>query len=291
MPALRIVLLTLLGALVVGMAWLWTDRGRSSSSAGLTVHAPNDLQQQLLRENVGRAGDPVLSAMFVDIARRHFMNQLAPVPVRWEPGLARASQLDGGAYTLQGMFGALGGRSVILLNPEIRDDHPTVVRALCHEMVHAYLHATGDEATRHGPAFQSVLRRLSEEGAFEGVVADPDERARVRAWLDAESARLDTERAALDELGAELGRERQELERLVAAVVPKGEDAASDLAALSARRDAHNARAIDANERVARFNRDVEHFHREIARYNLMVVYPDGIDEDEVFRATAKTAS
>jgi len=79
----------------------------------------------------------------------------------------------------------------------VRDDPKALDRALCHEMVHAYLYATGEEHTVHGPAFQAVLQRLALEHAFEGIAADPATRTALRAWLDAESARLDVEPAGV----------------------------------------------------------------------------------------------
>jgi poly(3-hydroxybutyrate) depolymerase len=37
--------------------------------------------------------------------------------------------------------------------------------------------------------------------------------------------------------------------------------------------------AIDANTRSAHAQADRDHFNREVERYNLMLVYPDGIDQ------------
>jgi hypothetical protein len=261
-------LLLLTGLASAGLAWSLISPispARTTPAPAHTGNPADDLQRAILADNVGRPGDPALSALFVEVAARHFQGQLAPVAVRWEPELASVGAMHGNTYTLQGMFGAAGSRSVILLNPALRGDNDAVLRALCHEMVHAYLYATGDDSTTHGPAFQAVLRRLSEEGAFTGIVADPDERARVRAWLDAESARLDAERASLDELGAEVMRDRSAIEQ---ATHP-------DEAMVSA----HNERAMTANARAERFNRDFERFRAEVARYNLMVVYPHGIEE------------
>jgi hypothetical protein len=142
------------------------------------------------------------------------------------------------------MFGHVGTRQVILLNPRLKPDAGARTRALCHEMVHAYLFATGDTVTQHGPTFKDVLRRLSSEGAFEGIPASAEERARLRAWLDEESARLEQEREAIDTLRS--------------GVTPE------------------NTAAF--NDRVLRDQRDLAHFNIEVARYNLMIVYPDGLD-------------
>jgi hypothetical protein len=185
------------------------------------------------------------------------------------------------------MFGQLGARSVILLNPELGTDDSALRRALCHEMVHAYLNATGDPSTDHGPAFQAVLQRLAKEGAFEGIPASDEERGRLRAWLDAESARLDAERQELDRLGEDLERARSEVERVVAELdlglaAAREQSSATpgerEVSAAASLRDAYNQRAMDANERAGRIRQDLEHFNREVERYNLMLVYPDGID-------------
>jgi hypothetical protein len=154
-------------------------------------------------------------------------------------------------------------------------------------MVHAYLDATGANpggASEHGPLFQSVLRRLSSEGAFEGVSATDEERDALRVWLDAESARLEAERGMMTRIAAELESERVAIESAIAefnrrvgdssAVRPTETEAAS----LASRRDAYNQRAADFADRTARDRQDVEHFNREVDRYNLMLVYPDGLD-------------
>ncbi|HEX5069317.1 MAG TPA: SprT-like domain-containing protein, partial [Vicinamibacterales bacterium] len=130
-------------------------------------------QQQLMDLNVGRPGDADLVARFQAINARHFDGALAAIPVRWEAGLADVGPLLGADVTLQGMFGRVGRRQMILINPIVRDDPKALDRALCHEMVHAYMYATGEEHTVHGPAFQAVLQRLALEHAFEGIAADP----------------------------------------------------------------------------------------------------------------------
>jgi hypothetical protein len=37
---------------------------------------------------------------------------------------------------------------------------------------------------------------------------------------------------------------------------------------------------LEINARVERGREALAHFNREVARYNLMAVYPDGIDEE-----------
>src|SRR5581483_10533395 len=114
-------------------------------------------------------------------------------------------------FTLEGMFGHVDGRMAILLNPALEHDPAARARALCHEMVHVRLFTRGDSSTRHGPAFKVELQRLSAEGAFEGVAASDREKADLRAWLDAESARLAEEKSAIEKAAADRSTDRAAL--------------------------------------------------------------------------------
>jgi hypothetical protein len=277
-----------IGALAIAVTgWMaWSELAIPATTAAVPATPGEALQQQLLRDNLSRAGDPMLDAMYQDLNAKHFSGALPAMPVLWEPGLEKVGQLAAQAFTLEGMFGHVGKRSLILLHPNLQTDKRALARALSHEMVHAYLFITGDTTTNHGPAFQAVLRRLSNEGAFEGILASDEERENLRAWLDAESARLDAEQQEMIRLGEEIERERHEVERLIAdlnarASAANGQGSGpteSELAAAAARRLAYNDRAIDANTRSARDRADLEHFNAEVARYNLMLVYPDGVD-------------
>lgn len=277
----RLFALAVVGLVVVSGAWA-VRAGFGANDVAPPPRSPADArQQELLQRNIGLAGDPPLGARYQEIASRHFSGALLPIPVRWEPGLAEVGSLTGRAFTLQGMYGHLGSRSVILLNPELQHDAASLDRALCHEMVHAYLHVTGDPTTDHGPAFQMVLQRLAREGVFEGLPSSPEERVALGAWLDAESARLSDERQTLDRLGADLERDGSEIAQAVEDVQRGGRTArAASLVAtnVEARRQAYNQRALDANARSARLRADLEHFNREARRYHLMLVYPDGIE-------------
>lgn len=213
--------------------------------------------------------------MYQDINARHFAGALPDIPVRWESELMAVGELAGRAFTLEGMFGHVAGRAIILLTPSLQHDMQALERVLCHEMVHAYLYTIGASETAHGDRFQTVLRRLSTEGAFEGLVASPGERARLRAWLDEEAVRLEGEEAALAELGRVMQRELADLEAAGLSV-----DSPDTASALTARREAYNERAAEANARVAQLQRDRETFLREVERYTLMIVYPDGLDTE-----------
>lgn len=253
-----------------------------------TSSALSDLfQQQLLDRNLGQPGDPILDRLYEDIDQRHFGGKLPAMPVRWEPDLAKVGSLAGQTFTLEGMFGHVGTRSAILLNPSLQADQAAMQRALCHEMVHAYLYASGDGSTDHGPAFQAVLRRLSNEGAFEGVMATREEREQLKAWIDAEATRITAEKSEMARVGTAIEQERAEVDRAVndLNVRMSGADAhastalSDERAALVSRQAEYNRRAMEANARVEHDRADLEHFDHEVARYNLMLVYPDGFDE------------
>jgi hypothetical protein len=261
-----------------------TDRTDAISSSSI-----GDAQQKdLLEQNVDLPGDPVLGALYHDISERHFGGALPKIPVRWEAGL---TTVDAGRnVTLQGMFGRLGDRQMILLNPIVQGDDAALRRALCHEIVHAYLFSKGDPSTTHGEAFRGELRRLAEAGAFEGIASSDMERTVLRRWLDTESTRLQGERSALEEVGSEIDRERASLDRDIAAL--NAEIAAANagrhtgpspeaMRELEERRTRFNQLVVETNARLERRRTDAAMFDREVARYNLMVTYPDGIDDAE----------
>ncbi len=274
---------------LAGASWIAWSSVDSSAAAPAPPASPVDaMQHELLQANIGQPGDPALDAAYAEISTQFFSGKLPSLPVRWEPGLARVGALSAQAFTLEGMFGHVGKRSVILLNTTLEDDDAAMRRALCHEIVHAYLFSTGDNTTDHGPSFQALLKHLSEAGAFEGIMATDEERSQLRAWLDEESQRIDAERKLMDALGDELEQQRTGVDHAMAEANAKA--AASVTAgtggltkeqvdALNADREAYNQRAAEANQRLDRDRADLEHFNQEVARYNLMLVYPDGLDE------------
>jgi hypothetical protein len=233
-------------------------------------------EHAMIAANVEQPADPALAAEYRDINMRFFGGGLPSIPVRWAAALATPGSTGEQAFTLEGLFGHLGTRSVILLNPSLRPDAAARTRALCHEMVHASLFAAGDASSNHGAAFQVVLRRLANQGAFVGTPATDDERESLHAWLDAESARIDAEREAMALLGTDLDRERGDVEHAVASGGETGD--------VGARRQAYNARATAANDRLDQDRDDVAHFNAEVDRYNRMLVYPDGLDDQRAQR-------
>ena len=245
-------------------------------------------QRQILQANIDQPGEPDLVSAYQAINARHFWSALPAMSVRWEPRLEEVGALEGRKYTLLGMFGRVGRRMIILLHPSLRGDRAALERALSHEMVHAHLFVNGNPETDHGPAFQAVLQRLASERAFAGLPTSAEDRDRARAWLDAESARLEQERTALDGLMAEIARERAEVERSVADleariaaanIAGRGWPSPADLDAVNARRESYNDRAALANQRSDRYRDALAEYNRQVERYNLMLAYPDGRDE------------
>ena len=216
--------------LVVAACAGWFVYGTPSARASASAAAnPADArQQELLKQNIDLPGDPALGSAYRAINVKHFAGALPVIPVRWEPALGEVGALAEPTYTLEGMFGRAGKRTIILLNPVVQVTPGSLERALCHEMVHAYLFTRGESSTTHGPRFKAELRRLAEAGAFEGIEATDEEKATRKAWLDAESARI-------------------------------------------------HAEPVDAET--------VEHFNSEVARYNLMIAYPDGFDDEPQARS------
>ncbi len=267
----------LLFSLTIWMAWTQFDApGATVAKAASPAEA---LQQELLAQSLDKPGDPALEAMYKDISAKHFSGSLPSLRVMWEPGLARVGPLSGDQFTLEGMFGHRGKKAVILLNPELRDDQGALTRALCHEAVHAHLYSMDDSGPEHGPAFQAVLKRLSNEHAFEGIVSTDQERASLRAWLDEESTRLDEEAKYMESLGKEMEQQRAEIDRATTDLDAGGRPSEAKIALINKLRDAYNERVTDANTRTEQDRADLEHFNQEVARYNLMLVYPDGFNQ------------
>jgi hypothetical protein len=281
----------LVGAAVIaltGAAWSLSPAwgaGPQLTNAAATASA-DALQQELLRKNLDRPADPALANRFAEINKKHFFNSLPAIPVVWEPRLADVGTLAGRTFTLLGMFGRSGDRAIILLHPDLQNDAAGLDRALCHEMIHAYLFSVGDTSTDHGQAFRNVLHRLLNEGAFVSIEASPEERATLRTWLEAESVRLSLERSALEGLAAEIGEERAALDRAVESLNVRGSAAngsggpsPEEVAAVKAQRDRYIERIASMNRRAVDFHSAQDEYNAQAARYNLMATYPDGLDE------------
>ena len=273
--------------LVAFVGWATIRPAQPQAASGTGGSAAEVRQRQLLEINLDKPGDATLGQLFASINSRHFSGGLKPIPVRWEPRLNEVGALAGGGFTLEGMYGYVGSRSMILLNTALRENEAALRRALCHEMVHAQLHAEGRPTEEHGPPFQTILRRLSAENAFEGIVATDEERANLRAWLDAESRRLDSDQESIKQETSDINRERMELETLLSNLDARAKTASppdlSEISSFNARRDRYNWRVGQLQTRVEQDRNDRAQLHREVERYNLMVIYPDGLG-GEAFR-------
>jgi hypothetical protein len=206
--------------------------------------------EELLRANASLEPDPDLVARYRDIDVRYFGRALPAASLRWEPRLAEVGPMIAESFRLEG---ATDGH-LIILNPDIRANEQELKRALCHEMVHV---AVWTQDRGHGPVFQRFLRDLADQGAFEGVVATDEEKQALRSTLDARAAALRSEAEALRTARAE-----------------------ADAAPGSLRTD----RAVAYNRRVEEYNASVADFNQLAGRYNLMIVYPDGLDRERVER-------
>ena len=217
-------------------------------------------EREIFREHKGEPGNPELGQQYDLINASFFDGTLPTIPVIWESRLRDLGRLDRKRAVLQG---ATNGH-LILLNSDLMDDLEGLKRTLSHEMVHVYLINIGDTTEDHGPTFQAILRRLSEHGAFEGIFATEAEKARLRAALDFESARLDVERRELDRVTAEL------------------EDMRRDVRQGLVDSDWFNRQVSDRNYRTQRLRLDVAAYNSANKRYELMMVYPDGLNGESL---------
>ena len=274
----------LTSATVVSAVWwgIWLARAGIDAAPTPPASLADIRQQEILRAAIDREGDEELGRLYRSLNVAHFDSRLPQTPVMWEPRLDEVGALANRMYTLQGVFGLVGTRTVILLHPKLAADERALRRTLAHEMVHASLFAGGDASTDHGSAFQSVLERLAAEGAFAGLAASREEIDGLRAWLDAEAARLTDERGALGRASEALERERLAVEAATERLGASGAGPAHGYAEpveLTTQRATYNDRAMRANDRADRYRASVDAFNREVERYNLMVAYPDGLDD------------
>ena len=257
---------------------------------------PNALeakQREIIAQDAGMLGDLELSKEYLEINAQHFGNGLPRIPVIWEPKLGELGPLIAEGFTEEGLTAQYNNRLFILLNPALRLNRREVRRALCHEMVHLYLITIGDTKTNHGPAFQTVLRRLSEERAFEGKWASESEKVSLRSWLEGESARLNREKSELERIrddldreGGDLDREMHELNQRISSANQQGYGWPSDdeVESVRSRRDLFNEHAVEFNARVEQYDGDQARFNRRVNSYNLTMSYPDGLDEESAIR-------
>jgi len=280
----------LLGAILIGtIAWAGVSALRNrgtvtaSSTSSSTVAIRSQLEIEVLDTARASAGDADLNERYRAINKDYFGGGLPDVPVSWESRLNDIAASRGDGLLLEGLT---DGKAIVI-NPRLRSDRRLLVATLCHEMVHVRLVAGGAPVGEdHGPEFQQQLRRLLDEGAFEGAFATDEEKAAMKASLATEVAWLDTESEALKSAAADLALERRAVDSIVEDLNARmtkanaeqtgwpSEDeqqkAKDRLAALNERSESHN-------ERVAEFNRRIGAYNDNVERYNLAISYPDGL--------------
>jgi len=285
---------------------------QNTAGTGVTVPAARNpveaKEWEIVEQDAEKLGDPELTRDYQQVNERYFDGGLPRVPVLWEPRLKEVGPFIAKDYTLEGLAEDRQGKIVILINPAVGPNQAELRRVLCHEMVHVYLFTIGDMKTNHGPAFQSELHRLSLAGAFRAISATEDEKLSLRSSLKSESSRLDAEsiglqqqNSELDSVGGELGhqnraieQENHELNQRISRANEQGYGwpADDEIEAFKARSRILDQRLADFNANVAAFNASVERhnadlkrFNHQVSRYNLIMAYPDGLDEDSLIQA------
>lgn len=283
---------SLLGALLIGTI-AWAGASAIRNRGGVTASSPttpsvtvrSQLEIQVLDDARASAGDLDLNSRYRAISDAYFGGGLPTVPVSWEPRLNDIAASRGDGLLLEGLT---DGKAIVL-NPSLKSDRRLLVATLCHEMVHVRLTAAGGPVgEEHGPEFQRHLRRLLDEGAFQGAFATDDEKTTMKTSLASEVAWLDGESVSLRSLAASLDVDRREVDRLVGSLNerinlansaqtgwPSTEEQTTvrdRLAVINKRSEAHNARVAD-------FNRRIDAYNQSVAQYNLVSAYPDGLAE------------
>ncbi len=264
--------------------------------------------REITSQDIDKPGDPYLEDEYRKISEQYYENKLPSIPVLWEDRLQEIGPLIAEGFIEKGLWTSQDNKEFILLNPSISPDVADTRRVLCHEIVHEYMFSIGDRNEGHGPRFQAELLRLSQAGAFEGIPAAEGEKASLKAWIEAESRRLEQEsrqlqnerfeldqsRAAIASEAADLNQQVHELNQRIAAANSQqgGGPSDAEISTANARRRAHaqkaaafDARLADFNARIQSYNAAVGEFNRAVGRYNLMIAYPDGLDEENALHA------
>jgi hypothetical protein len=270
-----------LGACVAtaGLVHLLRDRPVTDTDTGSPLQVR---KRAMLQAAQNEPGDAALELLSRELNVRHFAGALPSVKVNWRSDLDR---LDLGDYRLIGMTDG----KVILLDAALQNDEANARRTLCHEMVHVKFMAAGDRSANHDVAFQSELRRISEDGCFEAILATPEEMEALKAWVDSERERLDAARLQVSARGDAVKaaadasqRTFADLNERIRIATAAGSPAPStdEISAAERRQADANQSILDYNAALAANQRDQAQFNEAVRRYNLMQAYPDGLAED-----------
>jgi hypothetical protein len=258
---------------------------------GVSTH--DALEQEILKRDSTKVGDVDLGHSYDNLNRAYFGGQLKEVPVVWEPSLREVGPMIGAEFILKGLTDG----HIILLNPVLRLDSNGFTSTLSHEMVHVLLLQSGQPNQGHGPIFQAELKRLLVGGAFKGIVSTPEGRSELLTFIKQESRRLDDQRARLDILEADLHRQQDGLDADIegfnvrmSAANANQKDWPTDEERVGLERREASLRSLSADQhrRAAEFNSAMSRYNESVRRYNLMIVYPDGLDGDRALLRTAR---
>lgn len=240
------------------------------------------MEQAILNAARHKPGDPDLGVLFEALNARHFSGRLPDVKVIWESDL---DGLDVDDYRLNGLTDG----QVILLKAALQDDDANLRRTLCHEMVHVAFIAAGNRSTTHGTRFQTELRRIFDDGCFHAIRASPEEKASLEQWIESERTRLDGAGLQVDARCAAVKLEADRIERTFselnermarANAAGSGWPGRDEIETAERQRTDSNDGIVACNAAVTDLERDQARFNEVVERYNLMMVYPDGLAED-----------
>lgn len=286
---------SLLGALLIGtIAWAGVSAVRNrggltaSVSPAPTVSVRTQLEIQVLDDARASAGDAELNERYRAINTDYFGGGLPVVAVSWEPRLSDIAAVRGDGLILEGLT---DGKAIVL-NPSLRSDRRLLTATLCHEMVHVRLTVAGGPVGEdHGPEFQRHLRRLLDEGAFEGAFATSEEKLAMKSELATEVAWLDRESGAIRQAASTLDTDRRAVDLLVddlnaritqANASQSGWPGDDEQKSVKERLAVINARSEEHNARVAVFNERIDSYNQLVERYNLVSAYPDGLAAERI---------
>jgi hypothetical protein len=248
------------------------------------------MEQVILNAARHKPGDSGLALLFEELNARHFSGTLPAASVMWEGDLDR---LDGDDYRLNGMTDG----KLILLKAGLKDDDANVRRTLCHEMVHVKFIAGGNRSTTHDSVFQTELARIFDEGCFHAIQASPEEKASLKQWIESERTRLDAARLQISGQSAAVKLASDRVEKTLAELnerirIANGAGAGwprpDEVEAAERLRADSNNGIVAYNDAVAAIERDQTQFNEAVRRYNLILVYPDGLAEDRAKSALRK---
>lgn len=232
--------------------------------------------------NSSGSSNPELAEEYKRINEQHFGNQLPNIPIHWESKLDNYSPDIAKGYKLEGLWQFAGGQAQIFINPSLKHNKKKITLTLCHEMVHEYLYTIGDTKTIHGPAFQVVMQRLLNEGAFEGVMISESMQNELRAEIIKEKIELEQIEADISSVRRSLKAsdfKHNEINSQIRAANEPGASWPTDEEIELVQSTRHKL-VKRYNALVQEYNLRLAAFNKQIKSYNMIVAYPDGHNEN-----------